>query len=207
MQQSWRRDADKLTFIVCRPILSVASSSTGGDKTCLSDGDDASEQMIGDTNLFLRFDDDDNDDNDICTDEKGEKSIIAEIELMIAEKQNQGHGYGRAALLSFLWYIVRHEKEILNEFLQSNASETADAKSAETAKGAVILKCLSVKIGKNNTRSLALFESLHFEKISAEPNYFDEFELRRYGLDANTVESYARTYGIKDYREICYNDQ
>ncbi|OKL64121.1 hypothetical protein UA08_00149 [Talaromyces atroroseus] len=187
MQQSWRQDADKLTFIAC---LALPSSSN----TALSSGkDDAPDRMIGDTNLFLRIDDDDGDSND----KQKEVNVIGEIELMIAEKRNQGRGFGRAALLSFLWFVTRHEDDIVREFLQSAAEGTENKK----------IKCLSVKIGQDNGRSLALFESLGFEKVAQEPNYFGEFELRRYNLEEGEVARLADKYGVGGYIELYYNDE
>jgi DNA polymerase delta subunit 2 len=194
MQQSWRQDADKLTFIACLPL---SSSSATEASLSVSEDDDAPERMIGDTNLFLRFDDDD-DDDDNDTSEGGR--VIGEIELMIAEKRNQGQGFGRGALLTFLWYIASHEGEILQEFVQSTAAAANSKKDRK-------MKCLSVKIGKDNARSLALFESLGFEKVSPEPNYFGEFELRRYGLDRDAVVKLADVYGLRYYREIGYSDE
>lgn len=49
MQQSWRNDHDKLTFIACLPAIEdiqVDGSVLAG--TC-----DAPDRMIGDVNLFL----------------------------------------------------------------------------------------------------------------------------------------------------------
>lgn len=199
MQQSWRQDKDKLTFIACLPLPASDLSSTEASLSVLREDDDAPERMIGDTNLFLRFDDDDDDVDEEEDGETGGKKVIGEIELMIAEKRNQGQGFGRAALLTFLWYIAAHEGQILDEFTQSTASD-------ERSKGRR-MKCLSVKIGKDNARSLALFESLGFEKRSPEPNYFGEFELRRYSLDGDAVAKMAGAYGLKDYRELSYRGE
>ncbi|GAM40490.1 hypothetical protein TCE0_039r12877 [Talaromyces pinophilus] len=193
----------KLTFIACLPLSSPPPPSSLAVDTAVSvsEGDDAPERMIGDTNLFLRYDDDDDDDDEDDQPERERGRVIGEIELMIAEKRNQGQGFGRGALLTFLWYIVNHEGEILDEFAQSTTA--ADEGSKKRRK----MKCLSVKIGKDNARSLALFESLGFEKRSPEPNYFGEFELRRYGLDGDAVAKLADAYGLKDYTELNYKGE
>jgi GNAT superfamily N-acetyltransferase len=190
MQQSWRQDADKLTFIACLPMPL--------DSTIPADKDDAPERMIGDTNLFLRVDvvvDDDDDDYEVNNGKK--KEVIGEIELMIAEKQNQGRGFGRAALLAFLWFVTRHEEGIISEFSLLDLEEGKGEK----------MKYLSVKIGQDNKRSLALFESLGFEKVAPEANYFGEFELRRHNLDAGEVARLADKYGIEDYKELAYSEE
>lgn len=46
MQQSWRNDHDKLTFIACLPISGSAEEVVAGEH-------DKTERMIGDVNLFL----------------------------------------------------------------------------------------------------------------------------------------------------------
>ncbi|KAF7586810.1 hypothetical protein BBP40_008328, partial [Aspergillus hancockii] len=89
MQQSWRQDPDKLTFIVCLPAADSDSQQGQLSKTA-----DTPDRMIGDINLFLRVD----------NGEEGtsEPQIIGEVELMIAEKKNQRKGLGKATLLTFL---------------------------------------------------------------------------------------------------------
>ena len=52
MQQSWRNDHDKLTFIACLPI-------SGDGREVLSKEPDAQDRMIGDVNLFLSRADED----------------------------------------------------------------------------------------------------------------------------------------------------
>lgn len=88
MQESWRQDNDKLTFIVNLSGLH---------------GDDA---MVGDVNMFLSLSEQGN----------AEPVLMGEIELMIAETTQQGKGYGREALLLFFNYIAQHEQEIVQEY-------------------------------------------------------------------------------------------
>lgn len=63
---------------------------------------------------------------------------------------------------------------------------------------------LSVKIGQSNTRSLALFESLGFSKVSDEPNFFGEFELRRVDLEMSSISEEMGRVGVEGYSEIVY---
>ncbi|KAL6237422.1 hypothetical protein BDW75DRAFT_82571 [Aspergillus navahoensis] len=188
MQQSWRNDADKLTFIICLP---VAFERDNGSLSLL-DQDDSPARMIGDINLFLRVEDEEED-------EEGKSStpqIIGEIELMIAEKKDQGRGFGKAALLAFLTYVLKRESKILGEFAAGDeeAKRVMGGKVKEPKFGA-----LSVKIGQVNERSLKLFEGLGFTKVGDSPNYFGEWELRRRELD---VESEDLT--VEGYREVVY---
>ncbi|KAF5864329.1 hypothetical protein ETB97_008107 [Aspergillus alliaceus] len=161
MQQSWRQDPDKLTFIVCQ----------GPGSSPLRDEDDSPERMVGDVNLFLRVED--------AEEEGAAPQVVGEIELMIAEKRNQQRGFGKATLLAFLRYIVEHEEEIVEEFVRGQGG------NLEGAGGR--LSCLSVKIGQGNERSLRLFAGALFRKVSEEANYFGEFELRRTELSRESV--------------------
>lgn len=186
MQQSWRNDADKLTFIMCRPAggnnSTATATSTSNSQNelelSLTDEDDSSARMIGDINLFLRVDDGD---EGVETPE-----IIGEIELMVAEKKDQGRGFGRAALLAFLRYVLEREGEVVGEFVSGDEgarNALGDAKEMKFA-------ALSVKIGQGNERSLKLFESLGFKRVGEEPNYFGEWELRRTELRSEEVDGY-----------------
>ncbi|KAJ5145038.1 hypothetical protein N7448_002430 [Penicillium atrosanguineum] len=101
MQRSWRLDADKLTFITCQPISTANLNAES----------DSPSNMIGDINLFLRIDD--------GADGLSPPEIVGEIELMIAEKNNQRRGFGKAALLAFMKYIAERQGLICGEFLGS----------------------------------------------------------------------------------------
>lgn len=117
--------------------------------------------MIGDINLFL-FDDDEDDEEGSST-STTPKQIIGEIELMIALKSHHRKGHGRASLLAFLSYVLTDTTAVLSEYTQGTSAT---------------LKILRVKINKDNVKSIALFESVGFERTSAEANYFGEVELR-----------------------------
>jgi RimJ/RimL family protein N-acetyltransferase len=149
MQRSWRSDADKLTFIICLP-------KPDQDKVVMQGGD---EEMIGDINLFLSESEDDDKDDE----EPGlsPKSVVGEIELMIAVTSLQRKGYGRVALLTFLSYVLTNWSGI----------------AAEYAAGTT-LEYLRVRINAANERSIALFASIGFKNISEKANYFGELELR-----------------------------
>ncbi|KAH8360228.1 hypothetical protein KR093_011435 [Drosophila rubida] len=78
MQRSWREDNDKLTFIV----LSAEIYAKTNDEIAA---------MVGDTNLFLHYDEED-------------KQYVAEAEIMIATTEARGKGFGREAMLLMLKY-------------------------------------------------------------------------------------------------------
>lgn len=181
MQQTWKTDADKLTFISCTPTIAAQGH-------ILVTESDAFDRMLGDVNLFLT----DSDDED-------SHGIIGEVELMIASKQHQSHGYGRASLLAFLEYFIVHEQEILQQYSGANSS---------------LGKCLSgtpsrflylrAKIDESNHRSIGLFESLGFAKVG-KTNYFGEVELRLVGEYRAAVEASWRRYAdVEDYQELHY---
>ncbi|XP_034665242.1 N-acetyltransferase 9-like protein [Drosophila subobscura] len=124
MQQSWREDSDKLTFI----ILAADIYARDNDEIAA---------MVGDTNLFLRLDPDSNE-------------RVAEAEIMIAEPQARGKGYGREAMLLMLKY----------------------------AQTQLQLHKFEVKIDMDNAVSLRLFESFQFVE-TARVKVFHEVTMQR----------------------------
>ncbi|KAL1591599.1 hypothetical protein SLS60_011849 [Paraconiothyrium brasiliense] len=157
MQQSWRTDADKLTFIVCAPPPIVPEHIT-------AEKEDASQGMIGDVNLFLSLDDE----GEGHEDDKEVQKLIGEIEIMIAERAQQGKGMGREILLAFMWYILQSHTLSMDEYHSTNPN----------GKKSSCLNCLRAKVDKHNVRSTKLFEGVGFKKVNETPNYFGELELR-----------------------------
>lgn len=91
MQRSWREDDDKLTFIV----LCAETYARTNDEI---------EAMIGDTNLFLRTDVDEEEEQA----EGASQQVVAEAEIMIASPEARGKGFGREAMLLMLKYAQKH---------------------------------------------------------------------------------------------------
>ena len=175
MQQSWRRDHDKLTFIICLPCANQSTSTT----LMRAQIDDGTEKMIGDVNLFLAPSDD------------SPNQIIGELELMIAPVSKRRHGYGRAAILAFIHYVCLHLEEILAEYGQASAEEQE-----------LSLSHFRVKINAENEKSISLFESIGFAKDRDGPNYFGEFELHCAVTDSNMSQNILQVHGIENYEEI-----
>lgn len=174
MQQSWRQDADKLTFIIGIPDTPLENAQFIKGH--------AGYAMIGDVNLFITADFDE---------AAGKDALVGELELMVAEKSQQGRGLGRAALVAFLQFIVENERKILDEY---RAGKQGVVKQR--------FDCLRVKIGKDNERSIKLFDGMGFTQVGA-VSYFGEIELRR-TLDLASVAELRGRYGLEEAREIRY---
>jgi RimJ/RimL family protein N-acetyltransferase len=150
-QRSWREDHDKLTFIICLKDVNVPCDT---ERTT---GSVPTEWMIGDINLFLKEVESESDMGDA-------RDITGEINLMIAEPSARGKAYGIEALKTFLWYVMEHQSNILEEFARGKHCRAQN------------LLSLEAKIGKNNIQSIKLFERVGFKKVSETPNYFEEFD-------------------------------
>ena len=174
MQESWHHDPDKLTFIACLPLEANQAFVVAGVH-------DGAERMFGDVNLFLTASEND--------------TVLGEIELMIAVKSLQGHGYGRATLLAFLKYVLDHEKGIVEEFEKDKMSSGLDG-----------IGELWVKIGESNVRSIGLFESVGFKKAVEEANYFGEIELKIGSTWRAAVTEMIDRWGLADYCELEYRN-
>jgi len=181
MQQSWRTDKDKLTFISCECKTSSSRAGDPSEQTL----DEETSSMIGDVNLFILTNEEDS----------GNVSLVGEFELMIGLRSNTRRGLGRAALLAFIAFVLRHEEEILEEYF-SEAQEVTEVQRFDYYR---------VKIAERNMKSIGLFESIGFKKTEDFPNFFEEFELRHSYLKIEDVDRMMKERGIEGYAEVAYN--
>lgn len=182
MQQSWRRDDEKLTFISCLPLDKNLDPTTSATKIIMAGVEDAPERMLGDVNMYLK------------KDKENDTYLTGEIEIMIAREGKRGLGHGRASLKAFLAYIAKNEKLIVAQY--KNRGKTVDR-----------IRDLTAQILMKNTASVQLFESVGFNKVSTETNFFGEVELRIVSNNGNMEDgssSWAEQFFVEGYRELPY---
>lgn len=181
MQASWRRDGDKLTFIVCAV------------------GEEGEEVMVGDVNLFLSEAEEEHGEGE-GEGEGGDgedKGVVGELELMIAPKEFRSKGYGRAAILVMMSYVEAHTAEIVAEFWKSKDCENIRRRTA-------VVMGLKVKIGVTNVPSVKLFASLDFVQVG-EANYFGEVEMvLEKGLSKEKTRELLEKFGVGIVEEVVY---
>lgn len=84
MQISWRKDNDKLTFLV----LDLQKYTKTGDEI---------ESLIGDTNIFIQ---------NLDYDDSNQPILTGEVEIMIASPVDRRKGFGYEAMLQMIRYGV-----------------------------------------------------------------------------------------------------
>lgn len=176
MQQSWRADHDKLTFIACLP-------SDRTPEEILAGALDSPSRMIGDVNLFLSAAEDDPD------------ACVGELELMIAQSSLRRHGYGRATILAFLHYIAAHLQEILDEYRESRTVERMSLTGLRVKVGSRNEK--SIKLFE----SIGFVQSKdgpnYFDEVELSWGSF---------IDGETTTCLLQKYGIQGYNEVPYSE-
>jgi ribosomal protein S18 acetylase RimI-like enzyme len=214
MQGKWREDGDKLTFIVGRSSSQHGDGGGDGDlqgeATGDGDGKGKGEMvLIGDVNLFVStrsLDDQDEAQGTIA------EVLVGELELMIALPSEQRKGFGRAALLMMLGYIVGHEEGIVREYVRYSKvlaqieTESTDMGSERDEKKGDGFDYFEVKIQQTNERSIKLFEGMGFRKVKKEANYFGEVEMRLGRSDVG-VEELMEQAKIERYQEGKYEER
>ncbi|KAK4229835.1 GNAT domain-containing protein [Podospora fimiseda] len=178
-QESWRASHDKLTFIICQPIPKLSTSTPS-----IEAGEyDSPSQMIGDVNLFLYPDE-----NDDEIPLNNPKFCIGEVDIMLASSQHRGKGLGKEVIKGFLKYVWEHREQIMREY--------AEDKDIVPPPG---LKMIMAKVSEKNENSLSLFErKLGFER-EGEVNYFGEVK-----LVLRDLGGFVARESVDGYKEVKY---
>ncbi|OAA54315.1 DNA polymerase subunit delta-2 [Niveomyces insectorum RCEF 264] len=210
-QISWRAAADKLTFIVCQPLLDE-DAKRDARKPIVAGVDDTPDRMVGDINFFLypweadgeAEEEDENKGADKATTAARQQDGIAllysgEVDVMIARHENRGRGLGRAAVTAFLYYILQqHQTAILDEATAGSAAcVTARDGDGSVKARPPQLRQLIVKIQATNTASRNLFTSLGFQQNGG-VNYFGEVELVCTNLDVPAPAAYSERVYVQN---------
>ena len=161
MQQSWREDPDKCTFIVLSREASGSFDEIDGD-FCERNV----HAMVGDVNLFLSEEDDQEEENKSLKHNR-DCPQQAELNVMIAEKAYQRQGMGREASCLMMMYGAKN----------------------------LGIRRYFCKILTDNHASQALFESLGFHQYHfAECFRQVEMELKKQ-TSQEMVQTIAELYG------------
>jgi RimJ/RimL family protein N-acetyltransferase len=188
MQQSWRNDETKCTFIVhaieaCHYTHKKSETTTEIEPISENNAfliEDNLDAMIGDVNLFLS-DVDDSEESDtnenyeiraVAAQGMGssEQLVQAEVDIMIAKRDFQGKGLGRAATCAMLLY-------------------------GATKLGICRFFC---KINEDNTDSIRLFKAIGFEQCNYAACFKQvELELRKTLLEMEEIfKQHGGSYSI-----------
>jgi hypothetical protein len=220
-QISWRTSADKLTFIVCKPLDLLDSPSapfSGADDAKTLRGVVAGEadrdmMMVGDINLFLTPWE-----NDEESDDGGQDGIVTKAKANLGNEVNRagderdGTGPGAVRYCAGEVDIMIAEssnrgkgvgkgavstflwfiRENLNEILSEYAGSIG-------AGGRLEMKELLARINATNAGSIALFKALGFQQ-RGDVNYFGEIEmvLKDFASDGVGVE-------VEGYHKLAYD--
>ncbi|KAI9183502.1 hypothetical protein H9P43_004420 [Blastocladiella emersonii ATCC 22665] len=187
MQQSWREDPDKLTFILAWSGLPLNYDPAALTRTDEAEPDEAlaldpaaADQlrglggMVGDVNLFFHpyYQDDDEEDADAEPSATDSRPLYrtAEVEIMVAEPSARGHGLAQRALAWIMAYARAHIRSDLRAAVPSHVPITnvkaapSDAAPVQPAEVSVFRAI----VGWDNVASRKLFESkLRFKECKS----------------------------------------
>mmetsp|Transcript_8353 Transcript_8353/g.18938 ORF Transcript_8353/g.18938 Transcript_8353/m.18938 type:complete len:290 (+) Transcript_8353:129-998(+) len=186
MQQSWKLDESKCTFIVLDKDKCHFQSTNKENETSYADDDGFVERnhdsMVGDVNLFLSEidDEEDEDPNDAPSQDKPDSNRIqGEVDIMIAEDGARGKGIGKVRRLfaaddiDFAWHPTWPLKQT------SFSTQEATALMIQYGTTRLKIERFFVKINQDNTASRGMFQrSLKF----VECNYAECFQQYEYEL-------------------------
>ncbi|KAI9218343.1 hypothetical protein BC828DRAFT_388923 [Blastocladiella britannica] len=195
MQQSWRNDPDKLTFILCwseAPMnYNPEALPPAGVETVSSEANDGADPvmtpalaaqlrslggMVGDVNLFFHAYDQENAKSES---ENGSSSSssptntaayrVAEVEIMVADLAARSHGIARRALAWIMSYARTHVRAA-----EIDAATALSAPDAAVAPGPPEVKLFRAIVGWDNTSSARLFETQLRFKVAKSVDVFRE---------------------------------
>eukprot|EP01027_Heterolobosea_sp_BB2_P015362 GEZU01021986.1.p1 GENE.GEZU01021986.1~~GEZU01021986.1.p1 ORF type:complete len:190 (+),score=60.39 GEZU01021986.1:203-772(+) len=134
MQQAWLNDDNKCTFILLDAALRSDSNKTPVSLASITEG------MCGDVNIFLTPDYDSEDSD----------SVLAEMEVMIAEENSRRKGIGTEAVLLMMSYAVKYLniQRFVAKILAHNTSS---------------IDMFTNKLGYKQTKYSEVFEEYTFE--------------------------------------------
>jgi RimJ/RimL family protein N-acetyltransferase len=189
MQQSWRTDHNKLTFIICQPLAIDNQNNELTPRIIQAGKHDSHERMIGDVNLFLCEQDEEPEDG--VEGARLPPALVGEVEIMVARKDMRGRGIGKAALSAFLRYVALNEEAICAQYCARSTIKPID----ETYNATLRFTHLRIKVNADNIQSIGLFERFGFKKLTEKPNFFGELELRHVREETESVEGYTNDDG------------
>ncbi|KAK8041356.1 GNAT domain-containing protein [Apiospora phragmitis] len=208
-QVSWRTSADKLTFVLCRPLARATASRAVAGDVVAAGRDDGPERMVGDINMFLTPWDDGNDDDDDATEKAATKNssvpetagidfVRAEVDVMIAGAADRGKGLGKGAVGALLEFVSRNREGILREYATTIAPNAGRHPE---------IREFVARIQASNAGSIALFKGFGFRQRGA-VNYFGEVEmvmLPAIGKLGRGTPSIGDIEVVEGYREAKYD--
>ncbi|ESK93397.1 n-acetyltransferase 9 [Moniliophthora roreri MCA 2997] len=155
MQQKWRNDADKLTFIILARTTETLPETVDKEDDLIR-----TLPMIGDVNLFLSGS------FDPAQRNQDEEEFTAEAEIMIVDSTYRRKGFAREALLLMFQYATDRD----------DAYEGKEEARYPSLPNPIPPQSLLCRISEDNEASIRLFEKLGF-RITKHVQVFGEVEM------------------------------
>jgi RimJ/RimL family protein N-acetyltransferase len=125
MQETWRADPRKCTFIVLDASAIRAGFRATDSTLPASFIGETIPSMIGDVNLFLSPYSDEEDSAVVDSPDQEQQLWQGEIDIMIANPTNRRRGCGFEAVLLMLWYAVTQIKDIARFYCKIHETNVA----------------------------------------------------------------------------------